>query len=851
MHLDSTSSSTDSSYGFYASGTALAIGGINCSEKGWPVHPCVPGGKHPILTDWPNLATTDREIVRQWWVETPTANIGIVTGERSGFWVLDVDGPQGVEDLDKLEALHSKLPKTRVVCTPSGGGHYYWKMPTDRDVRNRAGINGMSIDVRGSGGYVIGHLGQTPKGEYTLSTQAEIVPAPDWLIELVAPVVKAAPPPPPDDRLPFRQTAGTIAYDRAGKYLDAMPLADGTGGQRGHDATFAAARACYTGFALDTEQTYQLLRDRYNPRCNPPWCDGELRHKAQSAADTPSKYPRGYLLHAERNGQSTPSGKFPEQGQPPEPVDDESEWLTDEQFASGDFRPDWFIKNVLTKGEPCGIGAPMKALKTSTSIDMAISLATATPFLGTFDVPHPATVAIVSGESGKPTLQKVRERVLNAKGYGHDFRTERLHWRFDTPCLSDVPKMTKFVAGLAKRSVEVAILDPLYLMLGDVDAANIFQAGGVLRNVGMLLISHGITPVILHHARKILPVGQPMELQDLSHSGFAEFVRQYILINRMAHYQHDGRHSLNMRIGGSAGHGGEYAVEVDEGILNPDDFSGRKWEVNVTNKADVPKATGEDRDAKKTAKRKADASTKIAKFLDDIDTECATGVPAITKSKLKKPYGWQHADINDISESLLIDGVIELHEFEYTAGKGAKQTAIGFRRPIPQTQSEIEFPINRLENDQPVFSDDQPVEPVDPVEGGLDQRINRLGFPPIGGNPPVNRLIRFTPSKTGRRRRRRPRRLADKRNRLFGRSGRRRSREHAHRTESRTARRASRAAPVRDPITRNGYPPRDADYRLKLALKTLLRSYGLKCVTCRDVKADPTAGTGDAGDAGP
>ena len=43
--------------------------------------------------------------------------------------------------------------------------------------------------------------------------------------------------------------------------------------------------------------------------------------------------------------------------------------------------------------------------------------------------------------------------------------------------------------------------------------------------------------------------------------------------------------------------------------------------------------------------------------------------------------------------------------------------------------------------------------------------------------------------------------------------------------------------PVRDPMQRPGCPARDADYRLKLALKTLLRSFGLKCVRACDVPA--------------
>ncbi len=43
--------------------------------------------------------------------------------------------------------------------------------------------------------------------------------------------------------------------------------------------------------------------------------------------------------------------------------------------------------------------------------------------------------------------------------------------------------------------------------------------------------------------------------------------------------------------------------------------------------------------------------------------------------------------------------------------------------------------------------------------------------------------------------------------------------------------------PAKDPLAEvHHQPPRDSDYRLKLALKTLLRAYGLKCIACRDVR---------------
>lgn len=113
-------------------------------------------GKHSIIKDWGNKASTNVDQIIDWWTRFPDANIGIPTGMNT-FYVLDVDissGKPGQESLDQLINEHGELPRTLSATTGSGGKHYCFWIDTEEKIGNKVGfIDG--LDFRGDGGCII------------------------------------------------------------------------------------------------------------------------------------------------------------------------------------------------------------------------------------------------------------------------------------------------------------------------------------------------------------------------------------------------------------------------------------------------------------------------------------------------------------------------------------------------------------------------------------------------------------------------------------------------------------------------------------------------------------------------
>ena len=269
----------------------------------WAIFPLGEGGKKPRIPkrDGGNGfhdATTDPEQIRQWWEKYPRANIGVATGEKSGFIVIDVDldpeeGTDGSIALAELERQLGELPDGPRQLTPRGGTHYLFKNPGDYYVKISEGLDvnektgkktglGTGIDVRGNGGYIA--VAPSPRKdqggkEYQWDIMAEPIstPLPDlpraWLDFMV------------ERGIATRSSRGA-APDREQRQRFALPSKITPG--RRNDTLFSYA-CSLRAQNYPEDRLAQMVIMANLERCDPALDDAEVQTIIASAL----KYPGG------------------------------------------------------------------------------------------------------------------------------------------------------------------------------------------------------------------------------------------------------------------------------------------------------------------------------------------------------------------------------------------------------------------------------------------------------------------------------------------------------------------------------------------------------------------------------
>lgn len=100
------------------------------------------------------------EEIHEWFSRYPEAGIAIVTGKLSGIVVVDFDSEKAIKWAEERELLNTACVRTR------RGIHAYYRYPQGREIRNSVNVQGMRIDIRAEGGYVVAPPTAYPGGVY-------------------------------------------------------------------------------------------------------------------------------------------------------------------------------------------------------------------------------------------------------------------------------------------------------------------------------------------------------------------------------------------------------------------------------------------------------------------------------------------------------------------------------------------------------------------------------------------------------------------------------------------------------------------------------------------------------------
>jgi putative DNA primase/helicase len=302
-------------------------------------------GKEPIGKSWGDGRwTVDRG--HRAFKENPGAGVGLCLGPGRGpgnLWLIDaeVDGPGGEESRTKLMG-GEIIPTMGWFATR--GDHLTYTADPDRLAKIMPALKALEArGLVGTGVYKSPELpglelrigGYKPDGTIkqiqsvvppTIGTNgvarawngvwtvAEVPEAFYVFLESLAAKLKPEPKPaaqPTQAR--DGQSSGRFTPEvRAVLYLQKCGPA--ISGAKGHDQAFKVACKVGPGFDLHPDTALKLIRDVWNPTCEPPWSDRELEHKIAQAYDLEKR--RGWLLDEPRKTFNVVSPEREERAEP-------------------------------------------------------------------------------------------------------------------------------------------------------------------------------------------------------------------------------------------------------------------------------------------------------------------------------------------------------------------------------------------------------------------------------------------------------------------------------------------------------------------------------------------------------
>jgi hypothetical protein len=307
----------------------------------------------------------------------------------------------------------------------------------------------------------------------------------------------------------------------------------------------------------------------------------------------------------------------------------------------------WLVRGIWPAGAYGVHGAEMKAQKTWNALDLAVSVASGTAWLGAIPVDDHGPVLIFAGEGGKASIVRRLRAVCASRGLFAEKLPIIVCVR--APHLSDETHLAAFAAQLERVRSKLVILDPLYLSARGGKLGDLYAMGEMLERAQHLCDEASTSLIAVTHYNRREGSG-PLRFTG---AGPAEWGR--VLIGAHVVSRHTNPETLATTVVSELNIiGGEIPdqtirIKRDISADDPDDIdSALRYHVEVLPPETGPGANND----------LPPAARKLLEALDTFDRP-ATGAELVDQIADKHGHGLRRETVSRHLNELAKTGVVE------------------------------------------------------------------------------------------------------------------------------------------------------------------------------------------------
>lgn len=178
-------------------------------------------------------------------------------------------------------------------------------------------------------------------------------------------------------------------------------------------------------------------------------------------------------------------------------------------------KPGWLVEGIWSEQAHGVLAGEAKAYKSVVSTDLAVSVASGTPFLGAFNIPTTGPVIMIQEENDEGETQDRLRRIAYSRGLtgAAKLSGKSLNISGDSQLpisllnntgfdLSNNDHLLRLAVSIKATGAALVILDPFYLMTPGIDENSAHQVGPILRKLLKIKQKLNCGVLLIHHYRK-------------------------------------------------------------------------------------------------------------------------------------------------------------------------------------------------------------------------------------------------------------------------------------------------------------------------------------------------------------